>query len=502
MEQSRKTTAWGSLLSYVSSRPVLKRLLGGAFWTMVGTAATRAISLLTNIVIARLLGKEDFGAYGILNSTLETFALFGGLALGFTMIKYTAEYRVRDPVKAGRLLSSARTIAYVSAGIIALGLFLFSDQLAASTLNRPDLGGMLEIGAAYMFIRTINNIQLGTLAGFEAFRETARINVITGLLTPLLTFPLVYWMDLTGAVISLVAVALVSYAYCSRVFKQQCENHGIVVRLLDRSSFNVMPELFSYSIPAFMSWILIIPVAWLTQALLANQPSGYSELGLFNAANQWRQFVILIPTMMATVMLAVSADSYADASGGAYRQAYRMNMMLTWSYALPAVVLVSILGGPLNSLFGENFADAVWLIPPLITAAFFTVLNTVASSAVTGAGRMWVEVALNLIWAVVLIAASLWLVPVHGAMGLAYASLVAPFVQVIARLCYIDRVLIPNSFRDFRLLFIVTIIVLSATLFLSWESKLNITWGLLLAAFGSIPLLLKARDIYSQIKNS
>ena len=79
---------------------------------------------------------------------------------------------------------------------------------------------MLKIGAAYMFIRTINNIQLGTLAGFEAFRETARINVITGLLTPLLTLPLVYWMDLTGAVIALVAVSLVSYAYCSRVFKR------------------------------------------------------------------------------------------------------------------------------------------------------------------------------------------------------------------------------------------------------------------------------------------
>jgi O-antigen/teichoic acid export membrane protein len=340
------------LKSYLHSRPILKRLVGGAFWILLGTAVTRAISLLTNVVIARLLGKEDFGAYGILNSTFETFALFGGLALGFTMIKYTAEYRVRDPVKAGQLLSSARTIAYLSAGVIATVLFLFSDRLAASTLNRPDLSGMLKIGAAYMFIRTVNNIQLGALAGFEAFRETAKINVVTGCLTPLLTLPLVYWMDLTGAVIALAAVSLVSYVYCGHVFKQKCEHHGIVVRIFDRSSFNAMSELFAFSIPAFMSWMLIIPVAWLTQALLANQSSGYSDLGLFNAANQWRQFVIFIPTMMSTVMLAVSADSYADAAGGDYRQAYRMNMIITWSYALPATILVSTLGEPLNSLFG------------------------------------------------------------------------------------------------------------------------------------------------------
>lgn len=490
------------LLAYMGSRPVLKRLLGGAFWILGGTALSRAISLLTNIVIARLLGIEDFGAYGILNSTLETFSLFGGLALGFTMIKYTAEYRVRDPVKAGQLLSSARFIAYVSAGLIAAGLLLFSDHLALSMLNRPDLGDLLKIGAAYLFISTINNIQLGTLAGFEAFRETAKINVVAGLLTPLITLPLVYWMDLTGAVLALVAVALISYVYCSRVFTRQCEQHGIVVRLLDRSSFNAMPELFAFSIPAFISWILVAPVAWLTQALLANQPEGYSELGLFNAANQWRQFVIFIPMMMSTVMLAVSADSYADAAGGAYRQAYRMNMTLTWSYALPAAVLVITLGGPLNSFFGAKFVDAVWLIPPLIAAAFFSVLNTVASSAVTGAGRMWVEAALNLVWAVVLMATSFWLVPVYGAMGLAYASLISHFVQVTVRLCYIEMALIPNSLNDFLVLSVTTIICLSAVLYFSWESKLNIMWCVLLIAIGSIPLLLKARDIYTQVKNA
>ena len=114
---------------------------------------------------------------------------------------------------------------------------------------------------------------------------------------------------------------------------------------------------------------------------------------------------------------------------------------------------------------------------------------------------MWAEAALNLVWAVVIMGTSLWLIPVHGAMGLAYASLIAPFVQVTARLCYIDRALIPDSLNDFRLLSIITIISLSAVLYLSWESKLNIMWGILLISVGSIPLLLKARDIYSQIKN-
>lgn len=499
MTLNGKTIASTKLLSYFSTRPILKRLLGGAFWTLIGIGVTRAFSLITNITIARILGKEDFGAYGIINSTLETFSLFGGLALGFTMIKYTAEYRVRDPVKAGNLLSAARSTAYISAGILAVGLVVFSDAIAVSMLNRPDLGGLLKLGAVYMFVRTINNIQLGTLAGFEAFRETARINTVTGLLTPVLTLPLVYWLDLTGAVIALVAVALVGYAYCGIIFRKICISHGIIVKLFDRSAFHAISELFAFSIPAFVSWILIIPVTWLTQALLANQPSGYSELGLFNAANQWRQFIILIPTMMSSVMLAIATDSYANGGSVAYRQTFKMSMELTWCFALPATVFVIALGEPLNLLFGEKYSDAAVLIPPLIAATFFSVLNTVASNVVTGAGRMWVEVSINLIWAVLLIWMSLWLVPNYGAMGLAYASLIASLGQVAVRLIYIDRVLIPNSLVDFRQLVVLSAVTIGTVLYLFWDSSLNIFWSTVLATVGAIPLFTKAREVYTKI---
>jgi O-antigen/teichoic acid export membrane protein len=295
-----------------------------------------------------------------------------------------------------------------------------------------------------------------------------------------------------------VVVAVVGYIYCGIVFKQKCKNHGISVRLIDRSAFGASRELFAFAIPAFLAYIVVVPATWLTQALLANQPSGYSELGLFNAANQWRQFVIFIPTMMSSVMLAISADSYADGIGNKYRQAYRINMQLTWGCALPVSVLVIALGDHLNHLFGEKYADAVVLIPPLIAGAFFSVLNTVASSAVTGAGRMWAEAVINLVWAILLVGMSLWLVPSHGAKGLAYASLIAPIGQIAVRLVYIEQVLIPNFLADFWKSAVLSIMTLGAVLILSWDAKLNIYWGVSLTVIGAMPLLVKVRKILSQ----
>jgi O-antigen/teichoic acid export membrane protein len=501
-EKHTKSVNLNRINTYIRERPILKRILGGAFWSLLGTAVTRILSMVTNIWIARVLGKEDYGGYGIVYSTLDTFSLFGGLALGFTMIKYIAEYRSRDPAKAGMLLRLARSTVYFSAGVMAIGLFVLSDQLAVSMLNRADLSGLLKIGAVYMFLRTINNIQLGSLAGFEAFRETAKINIITGLLTPLLTIPLVYLFNLYGAVIASVVVALVGYGYCAIVFRRKCELHGIAVRVRNWTAYREWPELLRFSIPAFISGLLLIPVTWLTNAMLVNQPEGYGQMGLFNAANQWRQFIIFIPSVMSAVMLAVSSDSYAEGKGDKYRVAYLTNMKLTWSCALPAAIIIISFAGPLNYMFGKKFSQAQTFIPPLIVAAFFAVLNMVGSSAVTGAGRMWTETGLNLIWGLLILVLSFFLVPAYGAMGLAYANLIASFVQVAARLYYIERVLIPNSIVDFRFLIIMTIITLCLVLLLCWGAKFNIFWGAGLAALGVTPLVSKAREIFSPWKVS
>jgi hypothetical protein len=37
--------------------------------------------------------------------------------------------------------------------------------------------------------------------------------------------------------------------------------------------------------------------AWVLNATLVDEPNEYSQLGLFNAASQWRAFAVLIPTL-------------------------------------------------------------------------------------------------------------------------------------------------------------------------------------------------------------
>ena len=69
---------------------VNERLARGAFWSIAGAVASRAIGLCASILVARLLGKERFGELGIVQGTIEMFGTFAGFSMGFTATKHVA----------------------------------------------------------------------------------------------------------------------------------------------------------------------------------------------------------------------------------------------------------------------------------------------------------------------------------------------------------------------------------------------------------------------------
>ena len=484
------------ILNYLKSQPLLKRLLSGAFYTVMATAITRIFSLLTNIGVARILGTEEFGVYGFFFTTFETFSVFSGMAFGFAVIKYTAEYRRRDPLAAGQYIGAAKTGAYISATLIAIILFVGSDKISIWMFNRQGLENLIQLGALYLFIRTINNIQIGSLMGFEAFREIAKVNALTGILDPLLTIPLVYYHGIAGGVYTLLMTSIIAYFYYFSVFKRKCAESHIFVQTFNREVFKKLPAVLSFSIPAFLSNIMLMPITWITNAILVSRPEGYSELGLFNAANQWRQFIVLMPTLVSTVMLAIAADSYAEKDKKNFRQSYVMNLKIAWIFALPTVVTVIMLGGFLNGFFGSKYEAASSLIPLLIITAFFSVINSAGSPAVTGAGRMWAEVGINVVWATTLLTFSFVLVPDFGANGLAYATLIAGLSQVAVRLIYIERSLVSGSLKELFPLILLSILLFVLLIGLTETKTFNLFWGVVLTVAGALPFIKKVRNIW------
>jgi O-antigen/teichoic acid export membrane protein len=445
------------------------------------------------------LGVADFGAYGMVQSTLETFGLFAGLSLGATTSKYLAEYKTKDKDKAGRILSLTNTFVVISSGIIGLIIYFASSWIANETLTRSDLAPLLSLGAIYLFISTQNNVQVGSLGGFEAFKETAKINILQGILTPVFAIPLVYYFSLQGAVISMIIISLVGYVLCRIELNKKCKYYNIDIRHFDRSSFKEWPIIWHFSIPSLASGLLVMPVIWLTNALLVNQPNGYSELGLFNAANQWRQFIIFIPNMLSTVLLPIFSDVYGNRSEGEFRSVFQWNIQLTWLIALPVTVLIIALREVFAVVFGAKYQGVHMLIVPLMITAFLNIMNNVVGTAIVGAGRMWLGATFNLCWAIAMIVCSVLLIPRYGGIGLALSYMIAYLLHTSWQMVYTERKLIPDSMKRFTNLFFLTLCILIPVYVLAVINKLNIYLSAVFVFVACIPMIQVTRNYYRRV---
>ncbi len=46
--------------------------------------------------------------------------------------------------------------------------------------------------------------------------------------------------------------------------------------------------IWKLSFPTMLSGVMVGPIIWIANIIIINTPDGYGQLGLFNAADQWR----------------------------------------------------------------------------------------------------------------------------------------------------------------------------------------------------------------------
>lgn len=397
------------------------RFARGAVWSFIGAVMSQGFTLVASVITARLLGREEFGKYGMIQSTVGMLGVFAGLGLGLTATKYVAEFRTRDPERAGRIIALGCAVAIVSGGLLALGLLAYAPLLAAKTLNAPELTNELRIASVLLFLNALNGAQTGALSGFEAFRAIARINMVRGLIAVPVTVATVLVWRLPGAVWALAVTAVVACFLNQVSLRRECAALGIHPRFW--SGYAERRVLWTFSTPAFLSGALVGPATWAANAMLVNQPSGYAEMGVFSAASQWRNAIGFIPYVLSQFALPILSNLHGERDVSRYGKALRWNLILT-AAAVAAVAVPVALGAPqIMRLYGRGFQQG-WLVLVLSAAtAVISCVNGVVGTAIMSAGSVWVGFAFNAMWASVFLASCYCFIPTRLALGLAGSML-------------------------------------------------------------------------------
>lgn len=428
-------------LDRLSSSPLRQRLIRAAAWSFVGAGLSRTLGLASSIFVARILHKEVFGELGIIQSTSGMFAAFAGLGLGLTATKYVAEFRDRDPRRAGQVIQLSRTLSVAVGGVMTVVVLVSSGWLSAHVLGAPMLRNPLRVGAMLLILGALNDSQLGALAGLEAFKRIALLALWSGLLTFPLTVGGAFVGGLNGALWGLVGVSVAGCLLGQVALRRETASLGLP--LINRGLGAQLKLVWSFALPAALAGIVTTSVTWACNAMLVNSPGGYAEMGVFSAANQWRSAILFIPATIGTAALPILANLRGEKDRFRYGKVLRYNVLVSASLAALVALPVVFLAPHIMASYGEGFRGGGVVLTILAVTAILMAAAAVIGQAIASLGRMWAGLWLNSVWAIVLLATA-WQLIGWGARGLAIATAVAYGVHLVTVSAY-TRFALPTA---------------------------------------------------------
>jgi len=409
----------------------------GVAFNLLAAGFNQGSTLVVNLVVANLLGREAFGKYTMVLTTLATLATLGQLSMGYTATKHVAEYRAVDPGRTSRILGLGAMVSFLSALAAALALALSAGWLARAGLETPDLAPLLRLTAAAVFFTVLTGFFSGALAGLEMYSTLAKAGVVSGLVYVALCIGLAYRFGLTGAVAGIAASALIQSAVLGLALVRGAARRNVPIAW--RGSWQERAILWSFALPASLTGLLSLPAVWLANAVLALQAGGYQQLALFGAANTFRTMVLFVPQAINNVGMSL-LNNQQRTSSEAYKRVFWMNAALTALSAVVTAAALFLAGAPLLRLFGPEFGAGRQALGILLGAAVIEAVAIAAYQIVVSRGRIWASlffVSLPRDASLVLLAALL--TPSFGAAGLAGAYAIGWTLALLGILALVSR---------------------------------------------------------------
>jgi O-antigen/teichoic acid export membrane protein len=402
----------------------------GAAWLFVAQLTLMLSSYVVVLALARALGPELFGAYGIVYSFLLSVELVGRLGLPQAVTKLIADQRTAAP----HLEASGLTLAAIVYATIFAGFWLAAPALGA-LFHVADGARLFRIAAIdipfYGLYFMLNHI----LTGRRLFRAASLGTIVyalskaIGILILVQVGPSIAGALVVNAIGSVVALAVVVPFVGRAPLRLTLAHRTPIIRLA------VPVALMSLGTQTVISIDL-----WVLNAV--GTAVGDAIKGLYVAAVN----VARIPNFVAFVMTGVLVPTIAAALAANDHEAARsylggaIRVMVV--VLIPVCTLIAINAAEvLALLFSSDYAAGADLLVVLIFAhgLFYTTFLSLANVLIA-AGRARTSASLALAALAFATALSVTLVLRAGALGAACAALIANATAVIGASIVVGKV--------------------------------------------------------------
>ena len=361
-----------------------------------GAIISKALLMIFNIIIARILTEQDYGAYSLINNTVQTFIVFAGAGISITLTRYVALYRDKDKGIAGIIIGTLLSINVLISLFVALIVFIFSEKIAILLNSDINITSLLKITSATIFFTSVVSILQGTLQGFEEYKKIAIIQVLSNILNLIIGLVLTNLFGIMGSVISLLILQIIMFIIMQVKLSQVLKNNKI--RLKYKIVKEIKEAVIKVTIPSFLATIFVIPLMWFTNFFFSSK-IGLEEFGAFSVCVQWFNIINYIPQQFGQLK-PIYTQLYDSGDFDKLKKYLNKIIIVAVLFSIICALVFILVRDIILSSYGDFYTHFGLSFSIMMIATIMFSIQSQYGSAFQAIGKSWICFALNCIWAI------------------------------------------------------------------------------------------------------
>lgn len=392
-----------------------KKALRNIVWALCGKTVSLLSVLVVGIIVARYLGKEQYGIMNYVISFVAIFQVFADFGLDLIQIREESkDIRSRD-----RIIGTVFTLKIIFALLTLTAVFITSMLFETDALIRSCI-------FIYAFSIVLNTTWVArnhftAIVWNEYVVKTEITRTIVGILIKvslvMLHMPLI-WFICSLLVDSLLLATGYMLSYSKKI-------DSIRKWHFDRQ---LAVFLLKQSFPLLLSGAAIIVYNRIDQIMIGNMID-QSHLGIYSVAVRLVELLVFVPTIISQTISPILVDT-RERDAARYDMLSRIFMNVTVFSCLILALLTSILSYPIVYLtFGSAYIGAASVLAILAFKVVGDALSQTSGQLIIIEGIQKYAPIRNIIGCITCVVLNLLLIPRYGIQGVAFAAIITILVS-------------------------------------------------------------------------
>lgn len=404
-----------------SDRTILSVAKGGGFLA-AGSMFNYASRFVVALMMARVLGVDDYGAYNLSVSLAFVLAGLGNLGLDAAMERYIAVFSARGDGAGVRGTVRIGVVASTTGGIlVAAAVYSLAPDVAAGIFGDRSLTPLFRLVALIVPVLVLTTLLSAAMRGFRRMDYSAFAEDFVQ--------PLIRTVAIAGLAIvgfnAAVAVVVFGLSFVAAL--------ATLMMLLRRrlaevtAASHVKDHLREISVFSFPFWL----AGFLTQFRQNVQPvllgvfKDVASVGIFSVASSANLISHTIYLSITKSLRPPLAELIDTGNRAEAERLYRTTTRWTLTISLPVFIVMVLYPAAILRVFGESFEAGATALVVLAFSELANAATGTCGTVIDMSGYNTVKVVNKFVWVGLSLGLNVLLIPPFGIMGAAVAVLLA-----------------------------------------------------------------------------